>query len=76
MREFVGDIDILITNQEGDRDFQFMNKLITILTEKYKIITDFLVLPKISLKGSETFMGVCCVKQKHRRIDIKFYPYE
>lgn len=77
MREFVGDIDILITRKdEKERDQTFMPRLVQILTQKYKILTDHLTRPKESNRGTETYMGVCKVLHKFRRIDIKFYPRE
>jgi DNA polymerase lambda len=65
-----GDIDVLITRKDGKNPPGF---LATVVAELEKsLLTDHLVLPKISPHGTETYMGVGQLRPElpHRRIDV------
>jgi len=73
-----GDVDILITRRDGKRDPNFMLDLVKHLYSVDKLLSDHLIMPKISPHGTETYMGICKIDSYplHRRLDLKFYPRE
>eukprot|EP00698_Gefionella_okellyi_P001644 TRINITY_DN11547_c0_g1_i1.p1 TRINITY_DN11547_c0_g1~~TRINITY_DN11547_c0_g1_i1.p1 ORF type:complete len:771 (+),score=184.38 TRINITY_DN11547_c0_g1_i1:241-2313(+) len=66
-----GDVDILITHPDGVSHIGVFHKLL----QQLRVI-GFLTDDLTHSRDHETYMGVCCVPgSKHRRIDIKMYPF-
>ena len=70
-----GDIDILITKNDGSSIKGIVEKAVERL-EKQGFLKERLGSLRYSHMGSEGYMGVCQLDDKHlhRRIDIKSYP--
>ncbi len=76
-RPTCGDIDILITLKDG-ADIKGLCEKLVIKLEKEGFLKERLGDFRYSTTGSEGYMGVCQLDQKHkfRRIDIKVYPMD
>lgn len=71
--EFSSDIDILLCSENSEKNEEVLNELIKLI-ECNKYIIETLA------KGKKKFMGICKLKNIHRRIDIQYtdklsYPF-
>ena len=74
-KQTCGDIDVLITRNDGQSIKGIVEKVVVKL-EKEGFLRERLGALRYSHTGSEGYMGVCRLDEKHRyrRIDIKAYP--